>query len=271
MYHQHPVQLLEPDTVAELPEENLLLVQVTSATLYAQVHVPGAVLVEPSELVCGYAPAPGKLPDQGSLDKLFSRLGLTGEQRVVAFDDEGGGWAGRFLWTLDVIGYYDWGYMNGGLHAWHHAGLPLQSGPGADRQPTQMTVNIDTAPIASQAEVLAAISDPEQLIWDVRSAEEFAGLRSGSMRRGHIPGAVNFDWELLKDVNQQLRLTDNFDELARSLGLLDAQRIITHCQTHHRSGLAYLVGRLLGLDIRAYDGSWAEWGNDPETPIEEKL
>ena len=109
------------------------------------------------------------------------------------------------------------------------------------------------------------------LSWDVRSAEEYAGLRSGSARHGHIPGAVNLDWELLKDSNRQLRLVENLDEIAASLGLLQAEQVITHCQSHHRSGLSYLVGRLLGLNIKAFHGSWAEWGNDPNTPIENPL
>ena len=91
---------------------------------------------------------------------------------------------------------------------------------------------------------------------------------SGSARHGHIPGAVNLDWELLKDSRRQLRLVENLDEIAASLGLLQAKQIITHCQSHHRSGLSYLVGRLLGLNIKAFHGSWAEWGNDLNTPIE---
>ena len=102
----------------------------------------------------------------------------------------------------------------------------------------------------------------------MRSAKEYAGLRSGSARHGHIPGAVNLDWELLKDSRRQLRLVENLDEIAASLGLLQAKQIITHCQSHHRSGLSYLVGRLLGLNIKAFHGSWAEWGNEPNTPIE---
>jgi thiosulfate/3-mercaptopyruvate sulfurtransferase len=114
---------------------------------------------------------------------------------------------------------------------------------------------------------MAALDDDTSVIWDVRSAEEYAGLRSGSARAGHIPGAVNLDWELLKDGNRQLRLVQDLEDLASSLGLFDADQVITHCQTHHRSGLSYLVGRLLGLPIRAYHGSWAEWGNDPDTPI----
>ena len=267
MYHQHPVEVLEPDAVADLPETDTLLVQVTSSALFEQAHIPGAVLIEPGELVCGIPPASGKLPGAAQISATLSRIGYQPQQRIIAFDDEGGGWAGRLCWTLDVIGHYDWAYLDGGLHAWHAAGLPLAQGFSTPAPAEPCGISIDTDPIAEIADVMAAIDDANSVIWDVRSAEEYAGLRSGSARRGHIPGAVNLDWELLKDANRQLRLIDNLDDVAASLGLLQAKQIITHCQTHHRSGLSYLVGRLLGLNIKAFHGAWAEWGNDPNTPI----
>ena len=267
MYHQHPVEVLEPDVVADLPEGNALLVQVTSRVLYEQAHIPGAVLVEPGELISGIPPAVGKLPHVDQIAATLSRIGYEKDQLVIAFDDEGGGWAGRFCWTLDVIGHHNWAYLDGGLHAWHGAGLPLAQGACA-AQPSELdALVIDTAPIAELGDVMAAIGSDQSVIWDVRSAEEFAGLRSGSARGGHIPGAVNLDWELLKDTDSQLRLVGNLEEVAATLGLLKADQVITHCQTHHRSGLSYLVGRLLGLNIQAFHGSWAEWGNDPNTPI----
>ena len=267
MYHQHPVEVLEPDVVADLPEGDTLLVQITSRALYEQAHIPGSVLVEPSELVCGIPPATGKLPSLSEIESTLTRIGYQPDQKVIAFDDEGGGWAGRFFWTLDVIGHHDWAYLDGGMHAWHEAGLPLSQSPTQAEPGEALNLTINLDPIAEIADVMAALNDDAQVIWDVRSAEEYAGLRSGSARAGHIPGAVNLDWELLKDSGRQLRLVEDLDGLAASLGLLDADQVITHCQTHHRSGLSYLVGRLLGLHIRAYHGSWAEWGNDPDTPI----
>jgi thiosulfate/3-mercaptopyruvate sulfurtransferase len=155
------------------------------------------------------------------------------------------------------------------LHAWAGAGGGLSSGAFAaatDQPPIQLAIN--SQPIAEIADVLAAIDEPAQVILDVRSRDEYLGLRSGSARAGHIPGAVNLDWELLKDPGRHWRLRENLREDFATLGIDQSTRVITHCQTHHRSGLSYLVGRLLGIDIRAYHGSWAEWGNDPDLPIE---
>ena len=81
---------------------------------------------------------------------------------------------------------------------------------------------------------------------------------------------MNFDWVNLMDSDNNLKLRD-LNEIKYELGqrgITEQVRVITHCLTHHRSGLTYFVGKLLGLDIRAYDGSWSEWGNLPNTPVE---
>ena len=136
-----------------------------------------------------------------------------------------------------------------------------------DVQPASVTIEIDNNPIAEIEDVLATIEDPQQTIWDVRSAEEYFGLRQAAARVGHIPGAVNLDWERLKDPERHMRLRTDLEEVLAGLGLNDDKVIITHCQSHHRSGLSYMVGRLLGLNIRAYHGSWSEWGAS-DAPIE---
>ena len=91
-----------------------------------------------------------------------------------------------------------------------------------------------------------------------------------ALRNGHIPGAANLNWLDLQDRGNGLRLKP-LPEIERQLNELRIskdKKVITHCQTHHRSGLTYLVGKALGYDIKAYDGSWSEWGNDLKVPIE---
>ena len=268
---QSDVRVIEHDTLAAMgtTSADVLLLQITSPEVFHQAHIPGALLVTPGELVSGIPPAAGKLPDQARLTALFRRLGYTenDSRTIVVYDDEGGGWAGRMAWTLDVIGQRRWCYLNGGLHAWAGAGQPLANGAPEDPAPSAVEINIDRGPIAEVEDVLASIGDPGQIVWDVRSQEEYQGLKQVAARTGHIPEAVNYDWLLLMDRHQHLRLNRAADTDLAELGLGPEQRIITHCQTHHRSGLSYMWGRLQGWDIRAYHGSWSEWGNREDTPI----
>ena len=264
-------QVIEPEELEELltaPAKPVIVVQIVAPESYTHAHIPGARLVGPPELICGVPPAPGRLPAVEQLNALFTRLGHTDDACYVVVDDEGGGWAGRFAWTLDVIGHHNWRYLNGGIHGWLAAGKAAASGPPPADAVSPVSVAIDTGPIMEAEEIMARLDDPSLLIWDVRSPEEFAGLRQAAARSGHIPGAVNLDWQHLKDPANALRLPANLTDLLSAHGITGREEVVTHCQTHHRSGLSYMIGRLLDFPrIRAYHGSWSEWGNRSDTPI----
>lgn len=260
--------LVEPaELQEELSNSRLLIVDLCKVSSYEKMHLPGAIHVNPAELVAGVKPATGKLPDQQQLSALFSRIGLQPDQHVVAYDDEGGGWAGRFIWTLDVIGHPAHSYLNGGLTAWAGEHRPMQSQPN-QAETAVVAVSINRQPIVDKEYLLAHLDDPNVVIWDARSAEEFDGSTVHAARGGHIPGAINLNWLDTVDRDRNLRIRPDIENVLNKAGITPDKEVITHCQTHHRSGLTYLIGKSLGFGIKAYDGSWSEWGNDPDTPIE---
>lgn len=267
--------LMEPESLdaAMKSGEDLLIVAVCQEAVFEHKHIPGSVLVQPSELVSGIKPAVGKLPDQQRLNALFSRIGLTPDKKVIAYDDEGGGWAGRLIWTLDLIGHDNYAYLNGGLVSWLKSGLPVVGvAEQTANSSIEQEVQIDSSQLRDKEFLLTHLEDIKKdklQVWDARSAQEYTGEKVTTVRNGHIPGARNLDWLELMDRDNDLRLLPEVAIRAKlkALGIRTDVPTITHCQTHHRSGLTYLVGKMLGMDITAYDGSWSEWGNDPETPV----
>lgn len=261
--------VIEPtDLASRLNAPELILVDLTSSARYAAGHIPGARFVDPKRTQLGLPPAPGLLPELAQLEQLFGELGHNPDAIYVVYDDEGGGWAGRFIWLLDVIGHSHYHYLDGGLHAWLADKLPLSTEqPAAGSQP--VALQLDQAPTASREYLQSRLGATDLAIWDARAPSEYSGEKALAQKAGHIPGAVNFEWTAGMDQARALRIRQDMPSLLNSLGITPDKEIITHCQTHHRSGFTYLVAKALGYPrVKAYAGSWGEWGNHPDTPVE---
>ena len=250
-------------------KESLLLVDLAKEERFLQAHLPGARLVTPGETQSG-PPVPGFAPSDEQLTLIMQRIGLTPDSHVIVYDDEGGGWAGRFIWLLDEIGHHHYSYLDGGIHAWAAAGLPLESGKVSHPASNIEVHNTGSHSVLAE-DILSSLDTQSLQIWDARSPKEYRGETVNAAKGGHIPGARHYEWTSAMDQTRDLRLKP-FDQILAELadaGIDPTRDTITHCQSHHRSGLTYLLGKLLQFkSIKAYPGSWAEWGNHPQTPTE---
>jgi len=263
--------IVEPaELETHLGAENLLIVDLSRPETYAQAHLPGAVHLEYAQIVAARPPAMGVLPDAAQLSEALGSIGATPDSHIVAYDDEGGGRAARLLWTLDVIGHSRYSLLNGGLHAWTNERHPVNAQP-VRRPRSSYPVTFRDGAVADKNYILEHLRDPGVVIVDARSPAEYRGENRRAERAGHIPGAVNFDWvnEIDRTRNLRLRPAEELKQLLSQMGVTPDKEVIAYCQTHHRSAHTYMMLKSLGYPrVRGYPGSWSEWGNSPDTPIE---
>ena len=264
--------LIEPAVLERrLPDRDLLIVDLCQSLDFREQHVPGSMHLEYSELIDGGKPAAGLLPSAARLNQLASRLGLHEGLHVVAYDDEGGGWASRLVWTLYILQHRRASVLNGGIHAWINDGHPVTRESSTLSAADQRICSIDDSMLATRDYLLSRLGSTDLQILDARTREEYDGVRILANRGGHIPGAVHFDWLDAIDPTRNLRLKSDHELIAKlsQRNIVLEHEIVVYCQTHHRSAHSWMMLRHLGYSkVRGYAGSWSEWGNDPSTPIE---
>ena len=253
-----------------LGRQEVLIVDLSQPELHRQYHVPGAVHLDYKRIVANRPPVIGLLPDAEQLITLFSELGITPDTHVVAYDEEGGGKAARLLWTLETAGHFRFSLLNGGLQTWLTEDHPITNVPREIRS-SDYAMQFNEQSIADRNYVRSHLGQANIAIVDARSPAEYRGEDVRAQRGGHIPGAVNVEWRRALDPKRNLRFKsqDELHHLFESAGIIPDKQIIAYCQSHHRSALTWFVLKYLGYPrVKGYAGSWSDWGNDPDMPIE---
>jgi len=264
--------ILQPAELARhLNAANVVIVDLSNAATYARQHLPGAVNVDAALVTASRPPVLGLLPAAEPFGRLLGAAGITPRSHVVAYDGENGLKASRFLWTLDVTGHTLFSLLDGGLQAWLNAQLPVESGAAPAAGAGAYPVSYRPEHQADLNYIRTHVGDPSVVVLDARTAAEYAGTDKRAQRAGHIPGAINVDWSqaLAGGGDVRLRPADQLRALYAGAGVTPDKEVILHCHSHQRSAHSYIVLKSLGYPrLKGYPGSWSEWGNSPDTPIE---
>jgi thiosulfate/3-mercaptopyruvate sulfurtransferase len=237
---------------------------------YLAGHLPGAVHCDWSTDLSAPPPPGGPrymLLGPREMERLMSRLGVSNDTQVIAYDAEGGHHSARLWLALRRYGHDRCGVMAGGIQKWQREGRPLEAGEVAVA-PATFEARPREGVIATKEEVLAAVRTGDPWLLDVRRDAEYTGEELRAARGGHIPGAVNVLWKVALQDDWTLRDADELEELYTNAGFGPETSTVTYCQAGVRAAFTNLVLTALGHDdVRTYDGSWEEWGNDPATPV----
>jgi thiosulfate/3-mercaptopyruvate sulfurtransferase len=247
-------------------QDNTLVIDARSFSEYKNGHVPGAVNIDLFQLHWFDTTKRGIKDFNRQSKILLSNIGIRRESNVIFYDDISGISAARGVWLLLYFSHERVYMLDGGFEKWQREKLPVEVKSNQLRN-TRFIGKPNSKFIANAKEVMRSTSNKSVKIVDARSSKEYVGIEVRAARRGHIPFAVNIDWNenIEKDVFKSKRkLSKIYSKIPKN------SQVITYCQGGYRAAHSFVALKILGYrKVKMYLGSWGEWGNRLEFPVEE--
>lgn len=278
MTYSHPEYLVETDWVAEhLNDPNIRIIESDEdPLLYAIGHIPGAAQVDWFSTL--QHPLRRDFLTKEQFEQVASTLGITNDTTVVFYGDKSNWFACYALWLFQYYGHQNVKIMNGGRTKWEQEKRKLVKDVPSFTATTYKAKEADKSIRAFRNDVFKSLEAKKPLV-DVRSPKEYSGElthmpnypQEGATRGGHIPGAVSIPWaQAVNEADSTFKTAEELKALYEGKNIKSDGDIIAYCRIGERSSLTWFVLKyLLGYPtVKNYDGSWTEWGNLVDAPIE---
>ncbi len=239
-------------------DANVVLVSARKTSDYAKVHIDGAIHIDHKAL---YKTAPkSTLKPTAEIAKILGEKGISNTNTIVLYDNGSGKYSGRMYWILKYMGAKDVKILNGHMKAWRMARKPVTKNP-VKRKATTFTVGLNKGAIANIAQVKKASNNAASVIVDVRSADEFKGIKESKLPKGHIPSAINLEFKNVLTTRSLLKSKEDLQALFTAAGVTKDKEVILYCESSVRAGIVYLAltSSLGYTNVKVYDGALFEW------------
>ena len=252
------------DTAASKP----LILDLRPPEAYAAGHIPGALHLDLWGVsLVDTDPAPLKA-FMWMIEHVLQIHGVDRDTPVILYDEQSGMRAARAFWFLEYFGHPSVRVLDGGFGAWTHAGYAVTREAAPPPKSAWTGERVERT-IATWREVHAAIGRPDAVLLDTRSDGEYCGTTVRAKRGGAVPGAVHVEWTRNLTPDGDFKTAAELRTMYESAGVTPDREVITYCQGGYRAAHSYLALRLLGYPrVRNYVGSWGEWGNREELPVQ---
>jgi len=275
--YKHPEVLVNTDWVtqhAKDPKVRIVEVDVDT-TAYEKGHIEGAVGWNWQTQLQDNVRR--DLLSQRQLEELLSKSGIANDTTVVLYGDNNNWFAAYALWQLKYFGHRDARLMNGGRKKWELEKRPFVTQVPHVTPTSYKAARADESIRARRELIFQALDKKNAYLVDVRSPDEFTGkviappgMSETAQRGGHIPGAISVPWAKAANEDGTFKSYDELVKLYGDAGVGPDREAVAYCRIGERSSHTWFVLRyLLGFDkVRNYDGSWTEWGNLVDAPVE---
>ena len=243
-----------------MKDKNVRIVSTRKASDYAKVHITGAVNFDHHTLYkAGAVKSVIKTPAE--MAKLFGAKGISNTNKIVIYGTGSGKSSGRLYWILKYLGCKDVKILDGHLTSWRAARKPVTKTKPAIKAAT-FTATPVAGYLASSAYVKSNLKNTKVVIVDNRSKDEFTGVKGETTKKGHIPGAVFFEFKnVINPTTKKIKSKAELEKMFKDAGITSDKEIILYCESSVRSGIVFLVLKtiLKYPKVKVYDGAFYEW------------